>query len=74
MGGAALAPDERGGVVRPDGVHHQLENLSIHDGSLLPTALGVNPQLTIYALTAWLGTQLAARLKPAAGAAPDPLA
>ena len=64
MGGAALAPDERGGVVRPDGVHHQLENLSVHDGSILPTSLGVNPQLTIYALTAWLATQLAARLKP----------
>ncbi len=72
MGGAALAPDERGGVVRPDGVHHQLKNLSVHDGSILPTALGVNPQLTIYALTAWLATQLAARLRPATDAAPHP--
>ena len=72
MGGAALAPDERGGVVRPDGVHHQLENLSIHDGSLLPTSLGVNPQLTIYALTAWLATQLAVRLRSATDAASHP--
>ncbi|QSI76139.1 GMC family oxidoreductase [Niveibacterium microcysteis] len=62
MGGAAMAPDEKGGVVRPDGVHHQLENLSVHDGSILPTSLGANPQLTIYGITAMLSEQLAQRL------------
>ncbi|GAA5178065.1 GMC family oxidoreductase [Niveibacterium umoris] len=62
MGGAAMSPDEKGGVVRPDGVHHQLENLSVHDGSILPTSLGANPQLTIYGLTAMLSEQLVKRL------------
>ncbi|MEW5682624.1 MAG: GMC oxidoreductase [Pseudomonadota bacterium] len=38
------------GVVDPNGRHHQLQNLSVFDGSILPTSLGANPQLTIYAL------------------------
>lgn len=48
MGGCGLAADERMGVVRPDGVHWQLENLSVHDGSLFPTSVGANPQLSVY--------------------------
>jgi choline dehydrogenase-like flavoprotein len=40
-----------------------LENLSIHDGSLFPTSIGANPQLSIYGLTAKLSTLLAERLK-----------
>ncbi|PZP20729.1 GMC oxidoreductase, partial [Pseudomonas kuykendallii] len=45
------------------GRHHQLQNLSIHDGSLFPTSIGANPQLSVYGLTAQLATQLAERLK-----------
>jgi choline dehydrogenase-like flavoprotein len=48
MGGCGLAGTEKQGVTRPDGVHWQLENLSIHDGSLFPTSIGANPQLSIY--------------------------
>ena len=48
MGGCGLAADEKRGVTRPDGVHWQLENLSVHDGSLFPTSIGANPQLSIY--------------------------
>jgi choline dehydrogenase-like flavoprotein len=48
MGGCGLAADEKLGVTRPDGVHWQLENLSIHDGSIFPTSIGANPQLSIY--------------------------
>ncbi len=44
------------------GRHHQLENLSIHDGSLFPTSIGANPQLSIYALTAKLSAALVERL------------
>jgi len=47
------------------GRHHQLSNLSIHDGSLFPTSIGANPQLSIYGLTAKLATKLAERLKHA---------
>ncbi|MFD2450338.1 GMC oxidoreductase [Ideonella paludis] len=49
-------------MTRPDGVHWQVENLSIHDGSLFPTSVGANPQLSIYGLTNRLATGLAQRL------------
>ncbi len=63
MGGCAMSPEPRNGVTRPDGCHHHLEGLSVADGSLLPTSLGVNPQLTLYALAARLATGLAASLR-----------
>jgi choline dehydrogenase-like flavoprotein len=62
MGGCPMAGDERRGVVRPDGVHWQLDNLSVHDGSLFPTSVGANPQLSIYGLVTKLATQLARRI------------
>jgi choline dehydrogenase-like flavoprotein len=62
MGGCALAGEERLGVVRPDGVHWQLDNLSIHDGSLFPTSIGANPQLSVYGITNRLAQALAKRL------------
>jgi choline dehydrogenase-like flavoprotein len=62
MGGCGMAADDRRGVVRPDGVHWQLENLSVHDGSLFPTSIGANPQLSIYGLVNRLATGLAKRL------------
>ncbi|WP_096667505.1 GMC family oxidoreductase [Polaromonas sp. AET17H-212] len=48
MGGCGLGGEEKRGVTRPDGVHWQLDNLSIHDGSIFPTSIGANPQLSIY--------------------------
>jgi choline dehydrogenase-like flavoprotein len=62
MGGCALAGNEKQGVTRPDGVHWQIENLSIHDGSLFPTSVGANPQLSIYGITNRLAQGLARRL------------
>ena len=62
MGGCGMAGDERRGVVRPDGRHWQIENLSVHDGSLFPTSIGANPQLSIYGLVNKLATQLARQL------------
>jgi choline dehydrogenase-like flavoprotein len=62
MGGCAMSGQESLGVVRPDGVHWQISNLSVHDGSLFPTSLGVNPQLTIYGIAARLSSALAERL------------
>jgi choline dehydrogenase-like flavoprotein len=68
MGGCAMAGDERLGVTAPDGRYRGLSNLSVHDGSLFPTSLGANPQLSIYGLTAKLASGLATTLtgKPAA--------
>jgi choline dehydrogenase-like flavoprotein len=62
MGGCGFAGSESLGVARPDGVHWQLENLSIHDGSLFPTSIGANPQLSIYGMVNRLTQALARRL------------
>jgi choline dehydrogenase-like flavoprotein len=63
MGGCAMGEDPQQAVVDSLGRHHHLANLSIHDGSLFPTSIGANPQLSIYGLTAKLATLLAERLK-----------
>ena len=65
MGGCGMSEDPKLGVTDSLGRHHQLRNLSIHDGSLFPTSIGANPQLSIYGLTAQLASQLAERLKNA---------
>jgi choline dehydrogenase-like flavoprotein len=65
MGGCAMGEDPRQAVCDSLGRHHQLSNLSIHDGSLFPTSIGANPQLSVYGLTAKLATLLAERLKTA---------
>ncbi len=62
MGGCGMADAPRRGVVDASGRHFQIENLSVHDGSVFPTSLGVNPQLSIYALVARNATALAAEL------------
>jgi len=62
MGGCGIAGDESLGVTKPDGTHWQIENLSIHDGSLFPTSIGANPQLSVYGLSNRLATGLAKRL------------
>jgi choline dehydrogenase-like flavoprotein len=63
MGGCALGPDPRRAVVDETGRHHHLANLFVLDGSLFPTSVGANPQLSIYAITAKLATALAGRLR-----------
>ena len=62
MGGCAMAADAQRGVVRPDGQHWQIANLSVHDGSLFPTSIGANPQLSIYGLVNRLTQGLIERL------------
>jgi choline dehydrogenase-like flavoprotein len=62
MGGAPLGPDPHRAVVDLQGRHHQLANLYVFDGSLFPTSIGANPQLSIYAFAAKLSEPLAAEL------------
>jgi choline dehydrogenase-like flavoprotein len=62
MGGCGMAASPELGVVRPDGVHWQIANLSVHDGSLFPTSIGANPQLSIYGLVNRLTQDLVGRL------------
>jgi choline dehydrogenase-like flavoprotein len=52
MGGCTMAASAKDGVVNQYGRHHQVENLSVIDGSVFPTSIGANPQLSIYGL-AW---------------------
>ncbi|HDZ55531.1 MAG TPA: GMC family oxidoreductase [Pseudomonas xinjiangensis] len=62
MGGCAMGDDLTLAVTNSLGRHHQVENLSIFDGSLFPTSIGANPQLSIYGLVARLATGLASEL------------
>jgi len=62
MGGCNFGNDATTSVTDSAGQHHQLENLSVIDGSVFPTSLGVNPQLSIYGVAAKLASGLALRL------------
>ena len=42
-----------------DGVHWQVPNVSLHDGSIFPTGIGAHPQLSIYGIVNRLATGLA---------------
>ena len=68
MGGCGMAGQEKLGVTRPDGMHWQLENLSIHDGSIFPTSIGANPQLSVYGAVNRLAQGLVKRLTGRDGA------
>lgn len=50
MGTAAMARTPDRGVTDSHGRVHGWKNLYVADGSLLPTSIGVNPQITIMAL------------------------
>ena len=69
MGGCPLGPDPMRAVVDMTGRHHQLANLYVLDGSIFPTSIGANPQLSIYGIVARLAHALAAGLAPGEGAA-----
>jgi choline dehydrogenase-like flavoprotein len=58
MGGCSLGSQPQESVVDETGRYHQLANLYVMDGSLFPSSLGVNPQLTIYALSAKFASHL----------------
>jgi choline dehydrogenase-like flavoprotein len=62
MGGCGMADSAVRGVVDHRGRHFWLGNLSVHDGSVFPTSIGANPQLSIYGLVARNASLLAAEL------------
>ena len=62
MGGCAMGENEDLAVCDSRGQFHQLDNLSVFDGSLFPTSLGVNPQLSIYAIVAKLASKLVKKI------------
>jgi choline dehydrogenase-like flavoprotein len=63
MGGCAMGDDPRSAVVAGNGRSHDAENLYVFDGSVFPTSLGVNPQLSIYGIVARNAHALAGSLK-----------
>jgi hypothetical protein len=72
MGGCGMADTPQRGVVDHRGRHFWLANLSVHDGSVFPTSLGANPQLSIYGLVARNASLLAAELvRQAAAGIPE---
>lgn len=62
MGGCGMSENPTRGVVNSRGRHHQIADLSVMDGSVFPTSIGANPQLSIYALTAQNASSLAKEL------------
>ena len=66
MGGCPLGPDPARAAIDVSGRYHHLANLHVLDGSLFPTSIGANPQLSIYGIVARLATGLAATLSATA--------
>lgn len=79
LGGARMAGAADRGVVDADGFVHGVDGLSVLDGAMVPSALGVNPSLTIAALVeramatrvTALDRPEAARLRPADVLSPE---
>ncbi len=63
MGGCPMGDDPKRSVANSDGKFHHLDNLYIMDGSLFPTSIGANPQLSIYGLVYKLASNLATQFK-----------
>ena len=61
MGGAPMGEDPTRSVVSSRGRHHQIENLWVTDGSVFPASLGVNPQLSIYAVARLFASEIVRR-------------
>ncbi|HSM91976.1 MAG TPA: GMC family oxidoreductase [Anaeromyxobacteraceae bacterium] len=61
MGGCAMGGDPARSVVDSSLRARGLDNLWVVDGSVFPTSLGVNPQLTIAAVARWASDGIAAR-------------
>lgn len=64
MGGLRMGDDPKTGLVSSHDMKvHGLGNVHVIDGSLFPTSLGVNPQLSIYGLARLASTRLASAWK-----------
>jgi choline dehydrogenase-like flavoprotein len=60
MGTARISSDPRAGVCGPDGSVNGVSGLYVADASLFPTAVGVNPMMTIIALAKRVGDGIVA--------------
>jgi choline dehydrogenase-like flavoprotein len=62
MGTARMGADASASVVAPSGESHEVHGLYVADASLFPTAVGVNPMITIMAFARRVAAGLAERL------------
>ena len=62
MGGLPMGEDLSRCAVDSHGKYHYLDNLYVIDGSIFPTSIGANPQLSIYGIACRLATNLAEKL------------
>ena len=60
MGGCCMGKDAEHSVVDSTLRYHDLDNLFVVDGSVLPTSLGVNPQETIFGIARLRSADVAA--------------
>ncbi|GLP95781.1 GMC family oxidoreductase [Paraferrimonas sedimenticola] len=63
MGGCPMSEDPNLGWVNSLGESHYYNNLNVFDGSLFPTSLGANPQLSIYGVVGYQVEALIQKLK-----------
>ncbi|WP_394836263.1 GMC family oxidoreductase [Pendulispora rubella] len=62
LGTCRIGTDPRTSVLGPDHETHEIESLYVADGSAVPSALGVNPQMTIMAMSHRVAELIDARL------------
>ncbi|HVS28658.1 MAG TPA: GMC family oxidoreductase [Solirubrobacteraceae bacterium] len=74
LGTARAGADPARSVVDSDGRVHGFEGLYVADGAAVPSALGVNPQITIMALATRLAYRLLGSAPPSDEPAPERMA
>jgi choline dehydrogenase-like flavoprotein len=58
MGGCQMNKDDKRRCVNNDFTFRDKKNLWVADASIFPTALGANPQITIYSLALWAAREI----------------
>lgn len=64
MGGCPMGENPQTSVVNSVGRHHGLANLTLLDGSVFPTSIGSNPQVSVYGFSLKNAVNLARELAP----------
>jgi choline dehydrogenase-like flavoprotein len=63
LGSCRIAAEPKDGVVDPWGQTYELPNVFLADGSVVPSSIGVNSQLTVMAMATRIGWRLRDRLR-----------